>query len=67
MKVKKQTTEEVINKIIDWQENQMLHSITCGNNSSHLALHPKLKNDVVILYCLDCDYEQIKIPTCVLK
>lgn len=44
------------------QNNQMLHPLTCGNDSRHTPLVPVEKKGKVILRCVDCDYEQTFIP-----
>jgi hypothetical protein len=41
-----------------YQDNPMVHPLTCGNNSSHQNLIPVEENGEVILKCLDCDYTQ---------
>jgi len=39
------------------------HEMTCGNNSNHAVLEPKIHADEsVSLYCTDCDYTQDKVP-----
>ena len=44
--------------LTSYQDNPMVHPLTCGNNSSHQNLIPVEENDQVILKCLDCDYIQ---------
>lgn len=41
-----------------------IHSLTCGNDSSHRDLWPQYNynSEDVYLFCLDCDYEQDYIP-----
>lgn len=41
-----------------YQDNPMVHPLTCGNNSSHQNLIPVEENGEVILKCLDCNYTQ---------
>jgi len=43
-------------------QNHIFHPLTCGIDSKHQHLAPKLKNNEVILHCLDCSYEQSYIP-----
>lgn len=56
------TNEEVINSVKMWQTEEMLHPLTCGNDSNHLPLEPKEENGKVILVCSECDYTQDFIP-----
>ncbi len=44
--------------LTSYQDNPMVHTLTCGNNSMHQNLVPIEENDEVILKCLDCDYVQ---------
>lgn len=53
------------NKIaaINWyQKHSYFHPLTCGNNSKHNLLQPKLINNQIYLICTDCDYVQQSIP-----
>ena len=52
------TNEQIIEAVSDWQANDMLHDLTCGNDSDHAPLIPKEENGKVILVCSDCDYKQ---------
>jgi hypothetical protein len=58
---------EIVNAVISWQADMMVHPLTCGNDSNHRSLAPEVRDDEVILRCLDCDYEQDHIPEVVLK
>jgi hypothetical protein len=44
--------------LTSYQDNPMVHPLTCGNNSNHQNLVPIEKDNKVILKCLDCDYIQ---------
>ena len=57
---------EIIAKVEEWQDNPKLHSLTCGNNSSHAPLVAFEMADKVRLKCIDCDYIQDYIPLIVL-
>lgn len=54
-------------KIEAWQNNDMVHPLTCGHDSNHRKLVPKEIDGRVILKCEDCNYFQTYIPECVLK
>jgi len=41
-----------------YQDNPMVHPLTCGVNSMHENLIPIEEDEEVILKCLDCDYIQ---------
>lgn len=60
------TNKEIIESIVKWQSNDMLHPLTCGNNSNHKPLLPIEVENKVILSCLDCNYTQKHIPNIVL-
>jgi len=51
-----------IKSICDFQLYANCHKLTCGNNSRHSILYPAIKDDKIILKCLDCGYEQTYIP-----
>lgn len=54
-------------KIEAWQNNPMVHPLTCGHNSKHSKLIPVEENGEVILKCVDCNYFQRYIPKVVLN
>lgn len=54
-------------KIEAWQNNDMVHSLTCSNDSKHKKLIPIENDGKVILRCVDCNYIQSYIPEVVLK
>jgi len=54
-------------KIEAWQNNDMVHPLTCGNDSNHKKLIPIENDGKVILGCVDCNYIQSYIPKVVLK
>jgi len=60
---------ETIQRIKEWQACDYVHSLTCGNDSSHELLIPEYnsKDDSVQLRCPSCDYIQTNIPDAVLK
>lgn len=45
-----------------WQRGEMMHPLTCGNDSSHGSLVAVPVNDGVELWCADCSYRQSHIP-----
>jgi len=53
---------EIIRRIREYQDNSMVHPLTCGNNSNHANLEPVIINGKVALMCLNCDYIQKHIP-----
>ena len=61
------TNEEIIQKVNEWQEDDMIHEMVCGKEGSkHRPLYPVEEDGRIILKCFDCDYVQHKIPECVL-
>ncbi|MCE5220029.1 MAG: hypothetical protein LLF98_01875 [Clostridium sp.] len=44
--------------LTSYQDNPMVHPLTCGKNSNHQNLVPVEEDDKVILKCSDCDYIQ---------
>ena len=56
-----------MNAISAWQTDQMLHELTCGNDSNHTILFPAIVGGKVVLVCRDCDYLQKNIPDVVLN
>ena len=59
-------TDEIIDRIIAYHNNDMVHQLTCGNDSNHTPLIPIQQGDKVILICVDCNYKQSHIPKIVL-
>lgn len=59
--------QDVANAVRYWQSYPDLHPLTCGNDSSHALLVPRLAGDAVSLACPDCDYRQTHIPVVVLE
>lgn len=57
-----QKIKEQYNKIIEHQNSENTHKLTCGNNSTHKLLRPDYTKDGVILYCVECNYTQTFIP-----
>lgn len=51
------TNQDRINIINSYQNNSLVHPLTCIN-SLHQNLIPIEYNNKVILKCLDCSYEQ---------
>ena len=58
--------QEVVDRVNTWQTAENVHPLTCLNDSSHTALVPEVKDNVVVLVCKDCGYEQDFIPPVVL-
>jgi predicted nucleic-acid-binding Zn-ribbon protein len=50
--------QQRIEILTSYQDNPMVHPLTCGNNSLH-NLVPIEENKKVILKCLECDYTQL--------
>ncbi len=63
------SNREIIRKIEEWQKAGYVHPLTCGRDSSHPILKPKLrlKDNAVVLVCPKCGYIQKHIPRAVLK
>jgi len=59
--------KEIIKRVNLWQNDGIVHKITCYNSSSHKPLYPVEEKGEVILKCHDCDYVQNWIPKNVLK
>jgi hypothetical protein len=51
--------QQKINILTSYQDNPMVHPLTCGNNSLHENLVPIEEENKVILKCLDCTYTQL--------
>lgn len=56
------TIEEQIAAINEWQQNDHVHPLTCGNNSNHANLIPIEEDSKIVLKCSDCDYKQNWVP-----
>ena len=56
--------ERTVMAILRWQNNPMVHPLTCGRKSAHRLLFPWLDEEsgAVVLLCPDCDYKQTHIP-----
>lgn len=56
--------ERTVVAILRWQNNPMVHPLTCGRKSAHRLLFPWLDEEsgAVVLLCPDCDYKQTHIP-----
>jgi len=53
----------IFDRIYDYQKNPVFHPLTCGINSGHKLLEPKIIDEnKVILFCRDCNYVQEFIP-----
>ena len=44
--------------LTSYQDNPMVHPLTCGNDSMHQNLVPIEEDNKVVLKCLDCSYNQ---------
>lgn len=51
-------TKEDLDVLEKYQENPFVHPLTCGNNSLHGLLSPRIVSEKMILECPDCDYVQ---------
>jgi len=47
-----------------WQEQEFLHPMTCIK-SKHKKLEPRIKDEILELFCSDCGYTQKNIPSTV--
>jgi hypothetical protein len=60
IETKEMPLQDKVDKINAWQNNSMLHPLTCGNDSSHPILEPFLdfydKN--IGIRCLECGWTQ---------
>ena len=61
------TNQQIIEKVVQWQNAGFVHPLTCGNKSQHQDLVAKELDGKVVLHCLDCDYVQDWIPEEVLS
>jgi len=61
------TKTQLFKKIKLYQKDIHSHPLTCGNNSMHENLIPKIMGDDVILLCTECDYIQTHIPDFLFK
>lgn len=57
--------DEIVACVNAWQNNPHVHPLTCGNDSNHTALVPEIRDNNVILKCVDCSFEQLWIPDCI--
>lgn len=61
--VKLNQNEIILERIRKYQEKPVFHPLTCANDSElHQYLKAEIRDDKVVLYCPDCDYEQHYIP-----
>ena len=65
--VKKLTNKEIIKAVRGWQDLEIVHPLTCGNNSNHQNLVPLEVKSKVILICPDCEYKQNWVPDYVMN
>lgn len=61
------TIEEIVQRVIGWQNFPYTHPLTCEKDSTHDVLIPGFKRYNVILYCPTCGYVQDWIPGVVLS
>ena len=61
--------QNIVFKAVEaWQKNDMVHQLTCGNDSNHPALIPIMSDEgKCILHCSECGYEQHFIPEIVIE
>jgi len=60
------STAQLVDDIRFFQRFGMFHEMTCGVDSQHALLAPKVVDDVVSLVCPICGYEQNHIPDLVI-
>ena len=63
-------TKDQIKLIEDYQNSNLYHPLTCGNNrkdKNHLDNEGILKVNEEGLYCPYCNYKQVYIPEFILK
>ena len=65
------TNEQIVQRVRNYQADSSWHPLTCGNDSGHRLLEPRLIKvgwfrKKVVLVCPDCDYLQLHIPEIVL-
>ena len=56
------STAEIIEKVRRYQDIDIFHPLTCGNDSNHALLVAEDHGGKVVLVCPDCDYVQGHIP-----
>ena len=59
--------QEIIKRVNEWQRTEHVHPLTCGRDSSHPLLRPRLTDNRVVLVCPECAYFQLHIPEVVLR
>jgi hypothetical protein len=63
----KMNNQEKLEAIKEWQSDDMIHPLTCGNNSNHRNLIGEEIDGKIILKCLDCNYIQNWVPEIVFE
>jgi len=61
------SNRQILDHVKRWQQASYVHSLTCGNESSHGDLVAEERDGKVILRCVDCDFVQEEIPSYLLK
>ncbi|MDE1970215.1 MAG: hypothetical protein KGI50_01400 [Patescibacteria group bacterium] len=50
--------DDDLNALEDYQKEPYVHPLTCGHDSTHPLLEPIIMNNVLYLWCPECDYRQ---------
>lgn len=52
---------DLMDRIKAWQAAGFVHPLTCGNDSDHRPLEPRISEGYALLECKDCGYVQTMI------
>lgn len=64
--ITRKNNQFIVDAINKWQSNENVHQLTCLNNGND-KLIPEIKDDCVILKCINCSYEQYDIPSIIIE
>ncbi len=56
------TNEETIERLLRYQECHWVHPLTCNEDNCYCDLIPEIINDIVLLVCPACGYQQSTYP-----
>ncbi len=61
--------QQLLESVIAWQSNPQHHPMTCGNDSHHPLLEPRIEGTSIVLRCLypRCGYLQHHLPAAVME